>query len=293
MTVNVSPLVSVGITTYNRPDSLRKALESVVNQTYYNLEILISEDCTPCEETKAVLREYAALDPRVRCFHQEKNLGPPRNIRFVLEQAAGEYFMWADDDDVRDLRWVEALLAKFATPNVSVALGRVISIDHKDNIVGEIASLDFSGSRAIRLARYFLSEERHGKSNIVCGLFRLDFLRSIRHWSLYRHNKYGGGDYLFLLDCIQHGKVVEEPKVRIFKRIPVYDEQFLRSGPGPVTRAFRHIRYLLDCVAVVYRPVDKLLLSALIPVRLLRSAVFHAGQYCLRITGRFKRIFNY
>src|SRR3989338_4401291 len=154
-----TPLVSVGIATYNRPDSLRKALESVVNQTYVNLEILISEDCTPCEETKAILREYAARDPRVKCFHQEKNLGPPRNIRFVLEQATGEYFMWADDDDVRDLAWVETLLKKITTPDVSVALGKVISIDDNDRIIGEIASLDFSESHTTRLARYFLSEE--------------------------------------------------------------------------------------------------------------------------------------
>ena len=122
------PLVSIGITTYNRPESLRKALESVVNQTYRNLEILISEDCTPCERTKAILREYAARDPRVRCFHQENNLGPPRNIRFVLEQATGEYFMWADDDDIRDLTWVATLLEKFTLPDIFVAVGKVLSI---------------------------------------------------------------------------------------------------------------------------------------------------------------------
>lgn len=289
MNTTAPPLVSVGIATYNRPDSLRKALESVVNQTYANLEILISEDCTPCEETKAILQEYDARDSRVKCFHQENNLGAPRNIRFVLEQATGEYFMWADDDDVRDPAWVETLLEKFTMPDVSVSVGKVISIDGNDRIIGEITSLDFSGPRTVRLARYFLSEERDGKSNIVCGLFRLDFLRSILHWSLYRHNKFGGGDYLFSLDCIQHGKIVEAPEVRIFKRVPVYSEEFLRNGPAPATRAFRHFRYLLDCVGVVNRPADKLLLSVLIPVRLLRATVFQVGHYHQRITGRIKR----
>jgi len=286
-------LVSIGIATYNRPDWLRKALESVVNQTYTDLEILISEDCTSCEQTKAILREYAARDPRIRCFHQDKNLGPPRNIRFVLEQATGEYFMWADDDDVRDLAWVATLLEKFTMPDISVAVGKIVSIDDNDRIIGEVASLEFTGPRIVRLARYFLAEERHGKSNIVCGLFRLDFLRSIRHWSLYRHNKYGGGDYLFSLDCIQRGKVVEAPEVRVFKRLPVYSEEFLRNGPGLATKAFRQFRYLLDCVGVVNHPVDKLLLSILIPVRLLRAAVFQTGQYRRRLAGRLKRIFGH
>lgn len=289
MNTTVTPLVSVGITTYNRPDRLRKALESVVCQTYTNLEILISEDCTPCEETKAVLCEYAERDSRVKCFHQEKNLGPPRNIRFVLEQALGEYFMWADDDDVRDPRWVEALIEKFNDPDVSVALGKVISIDDSDRIIKEIPSLEFSGPRTLRLIRYFLAEERHGKSNIVCGLFRLDFLRKIQHWSLYRHNKYGGGDYLFVLDCIQHGKIVEVPDVRLFKRVAFYSKEFLSKEPGPFTKVFRHIRYLLDCIGVIKHPADKLLLLVLIPVRLLRAAVFQAGQYSQRITGRIMR----
>ncbi len=291
--VTKEPLVSIGIATYNRPDYLRKALESTVNQTYANLEIVISEDCSPCDETKAILHEYAARDSRVKCFHQAKNLGAPRNIRFVLEQATGEYFMWADDDDVRDPAWVETLLEKFTMPDVYVAVGKVVSIDDNDRIIGEVASLDFTGPRITRLARYFLAEERHGKSNIVCGLFRLDLLRKITHWSLYRHNKYGGGDYLFSLDCIQRGKIVEAPEVRVFKRLPVYSEEFLRNGPGPATKAFRQFRYLLDCVGVVNHPVDKLLLSTLIPARLLRAAFFQAGQYRLRLAGRFKRMFGH
>ena len=287
------PLVSIGIATYNRPDFLRKALESVVNQTYVNLEILISEDCTPCEQTKAILREYAARDPRIRCFHQDKNMGPPGNLRFVLEQATGEYFMWADDDDVRDLAWVTALLEKFTTPDISVVVGKVVSFDADDRIIGEVASLDFTGPRIVRLARYFLAEERYGKSNIVCGLFRLDLLRSIPHWSLYRHNKYGGGDYLFSLDCIQRGKIVEAPEVRLFKRVPVYSEEFLRNGPGPLTKAFRQFRYLLDCVGLVNHSADKLLLATLIPVRLFWAAVFQAGQYRQRIAGLLGRMLGH
>lgn len=279
MNMNASPLVSVGITTYNRPDSLRKALESVVNQTYRNLEVLISEDCTPCEETKAVLREYAARDPRVRCFHQERNLGPPRNIRFVLEQATGEYFMWADDDDVRDLRWVEALLSIFKSSNISVALGKVASINENDKVVREFDSLEFKGPRLVRLVRYFLFEERDGKSNVVCGLFKTSFLRSITHWSQYQYNRYGGGDYLFVLDCVQHGKVLVDPSVTIFKRLPVYSEEFLRNEPKLLQRTWRQFVYWLTCVWVVNNWLDKCVLLALFPVRAMRAGAYKCSEY--------------
>lgn len=286
------PLVSVGIATYNRPDSLRKALESIVNQTYTNLEILISEDCTPCAETKAVLREYAERDARIKCFHQQTNLGPPRNIRFVLEQTSGEYFMWADDDDVRDLRWVETLLAKFADADTVVALGVVSSVNSEDKVVSKLDSLQFCGPRLLRLIKYFMAEERDGKSNIVCGLFRTDFLRSIKHWSQYRHNRYGGGDYLFVLDCVQHGNIVVDPSVTVYKRLPVYDPEFLRKGPKLPTRALRQLMYFLDCVSVVNNWMDKALLLSLIPVRIASAAMFQAGLYGLRIKQRFRIYFG-
>ena len=85
------PLVTVGMTTYNRPESFQKALDGVINQTYKNLEIIISEDCSPCEKTKSLLREYEKKDSRIKYISQKINLGPPANIHFVLTQATGEY----------------------------------------------------------------------------------------------------------------------------------------------------------------------------------------------------------
>src|SRR6267154_1933824 len=92
MSTKDMPLVTVGMTTYNRPESLKGALDGVINQTYKNLEIIISEDCSPCEKTKSLLREYAQRDNRIKYISQKANLGPSTNIYFVLTQATGEYF---------------------------------------------------------------------------------------------------------------------------------------------------------------------------------------------------------
>lgn len=293
MNYEAEPLVSVGITTYNRPEYLRQAIESVVNQTYRNLEIIISEDCTPCEKTKELIRDYAKRDPRIKCFNQKTTLGPPNNIRFVLQQATGEYFMWADDDDVRDQRWVEALLTKIAVPGTSVAVGKVVSIDAGGRAVAQYGALQYAGLRPLRIAKYFLAEERDGKSNVVCGLFRTDFLRSLKHWSQYQYNRFGGGDYLFVLDCVQHGNVLVEPSVCIYKRLPVYDEEFLRNGPSRFQRALRQLEYFAASLAVLHNWFDKMIVALLIPVRLARTAIFEARLLLNEALGKVRRALHF
>lgn len=108
--LKTQPVVSVGIPTYNRPKGLRRTLESITRQTYKNLEIIISDNCSPDSETEIVAREYVLKDPRIRYFRQEKNEGPNYNFKFVLEKASGEFFMWAADDDEWDNYFIEDCL---------------------------------------------------------------------------------------------------------------------------------------------------------------------------------------
>jgi FkbM family methyltransferase len=104
------PLVSVGIPSYNRPEGLRRTLECITQQTYWNLEIIISDNCSPNPEEEMVANEFIKKDSRVRYFRQISNIGAANNFKFVLECAKGEYFMWAADDDEWDKKFVEFCL---------------------------------------------------------------------------------------------------------------------------------------------------------------------------------------
>jgi len=280
MSEEKSPLVSVGMTTYNRPEYLKLALDGILNQTYRNLEIIISEDCSPCEKTKALLREYEQKDDRIRYFSQKVNLGPPANLQFVLQQATGEYFMWADDDDVRDKQWIEVLLRRMAVEDTIAAIGTVVSMDAEGNPIRQYQSLQFSGARPIRLARYFLAEESEGKANIVCGLFDTSSLRSIKHWREY-NKKYYGVDYLFVLDCLQYGNVMVDPSVSVYKRVTVGKDMPAVSLSDYTQRAYRRLQYYLVCIGVANHWFDKLLLSLLLPVKLIKAISY-------KISMRFK-----
>lgn len=106
-------LVSVGIPTYNRPKGLRRTLECITKQTHQNLEIIVSDNCSSGTETETVVREFMANDSRIHYFRQPQNVGVFNNFHFVFEQAHGEYFMWAADDDEWTVEYVETCLQGF------------------------------------------------------------------------------------------------------------------------------------------------------------------------------------
>jgi glycosyltransferase involved in cell wall biosynthesis len=107
------PLVTIGCPTYNRPDGLRHMLECSIAQTYPNLEIIVSDNCSERKEVEKVVRELMERDPRIKYIRQPKNIGSFNNYKFLLEQATGEYFAWACDDDSRKPEYIESCIKEF------------------------------------------------------------------------------------------------------------------------------------------------------------------------------------
>jgi len=103
----MGPLVSVGIPTYNRPRGVQRTLEQITTQTYRNLEIIVSDNCSPTPEIKNIVEKFKERDPRIKFFRQIHNLGMSLNFKFVLKKATGAYFMWAADDDEWDPQFIE------------------------------------------------------------------------------------------------------------------------------------------------------------------------------------------
>jgi len=129
-TLKSEPLVSVGIPTYNRPDGLIRTLQCITEQTYQNLEIIISDNCSPEPETEAVVREFIGNDCRIQYYRQEENRGPGFNFGFVLEKATGKYFLWAADDDIHEREFISSLVVPLE--NYPEVLGAMCSTKRVD-----------------------------------------------------------------------------------------------------------------------------------------------------------------
>ena len=105
-----NPKVSIGIPCYNRFQKLSRTLKSVQNQTYKNLEIIVSDNASSDIKIEKMMVDAAENDKRIKYFRQPKNQGNEFNFAFVLNQAIGEYFMWLCDDDWLSSNYIEKCL---------------------------------------------------------------------------------------------------------------------------------------------------------------------------------------
>ncbi|MDR6942697.1 glycosyltransferase family 2 protein [Mucilaginibacter pocheonensis] len=92
-------LVSVALCTYNGEKYLKEQLESIINQVYENLEIIIVDDCST-DKTFSIASEYAAADPRIKCFRNESNLGFNKNFEQAINLTTGDFIAISDQDDI-------------------------------------------------------------------------------------------------------------------------------------------------------------------------------------------------
>ena len=106
------PRLSVGLPVYNGENYLAESIEALLGQSYEDFELIISDNAST-DGTAEICRQYEKQDPRIRYFRQPRNVGLAPNHNFTAEQARGEMFKWASNDDLyaRDLmeRCVAAL----------------------------------------------------------------------------------------------------------------------------------------------------------------------------------------
>jgi glycosyltransferase involved in cell wall biosynthesis len=135
MSINIKlpePLVSVVIPTYNRPDYLKQAIASAVKQTYQNIEIIVSDNCSS-ENPLPIVESFA--DSRIRFWRHPQNIGMIANQIHGFQMAQGKYIASLHDDDM----WNEDFLAKLVPPleansDLIIAFSDQYIIDAKSNI---------------------------------------------------------------------------------------------------------------------------------------------------------------
>ena len=102
-------LVSILIPVYNRENLILETLESAINQTYKNIEIIVVDNCST-DDTLKVVENFAKKDKRVKVLKNKKNLGPVLNWKRCLDEASGEIAKILFSDDLIDKWFVEKTL---------------------------------------------------------------------------------------------------------------------------------------------------------------------------------------
>ena len=230
--MNELPLVSIGCAVYNGAATLARALDSLVGQDYPNIEILIGDDGSS-DRSPEIFEDYARRDPRVKITRNPRNLGIIENFNALVRRAEGKYFMWADQDDFRDITFVrKAVEALEADPEAVLCHSHTGVFMGNPSDVKYIITLHGVGGEPSRLLRYYRFL-RYFSDTTVYGLIRMDVLRKTH---LFRTDLGSAGMLLF--EHLLAGKFIQIPEVLYFysakgvRNRPDIEKEYARSNPG-------------------------------------------------------------
>ncbi|TSA45663.1 glycosyltransferase family 2 protein [bacterium] len=181
--MNNNPLVSIYIPTFNRANLIWRALESCVNQTYRNIEIIVSDNAST-DDTQGVVLSYANRDKRIKYFRNEVNIGSGNNYLKCAEHATGHFVQALGDDNWLSRNYIEKCVENlFTNPDAAAILTNLIIFElQEDN------SLRFTGENIIPSGRYstdwfFKNVHSHpflGSKGFFSMMRRNDFLISFK-----------------------------------------------------------------------------------------------------------------
>lgn len=125
---NQKEQIDILLATYNGEKYLNELIDSILSQTYKNIRLIISDDCSK-DNTREILEKYQKEDSRVIVYKQEQNQGYVKNFEFLLKKVESDYYMLADQDDVWLPEKVEKSLQKLKAENADLVFGDLEVVD--------------------------------------------------------------------------------------------------------------------------------------------------------------------
>src|SRR5687768_11197719 len=98
---SAEPRLSIGLPVYNGERYLQGAIESLLSQTFDDFELIICDNAST-DRTQSICTAFAARDPRVRYFRNDRNVGAAGNFNLAFRRSRGRYFKWAAHDDLHE-----------------------------------------------------------------------------------------------------------------------------------------------------------------------------------------------
>ncbi|UCD75414.1 MAG: glycosyltransferase family 2 protein [Phycisphaerales bacterium] len=237
------PLISIGLVVRNGEDHLPETIESLLNQTCGDFELVIYDNAST-DRTPQIARDFTRRDRRVHLVRHSQNIGLVANFAAALDHASAPYFCWAACDDLREPAFLETLLGLLQqNPRAGLAGCEVRNLD-PDGAAGDTRpeTRDMHFGAEARPGRRLVRYLREAPCTLFYGLYRteaakeqIDVLRDLadppRIVPL-------GGDMVFLAALLKrHGVVMTDRPLLLFRRggashrVDLHDSmpQFLRQ----------------------------------------------------------------
>lgn len=178
--IKTEPVISIIIPMYNAADTISRTIESVLNNSYVNWELILIDDGST-DETDKICKSYTDLDKRIS-YYKKKNSGPGDSRNYGIKKAQGRYYMFLDADDIYHNNTLEVMVNAAIENNVDVlmcgmevedALGNI-------NIVSSLAPFNriIRGKESVNTyLRSLLTDCKHLTPSMANKIYSADFIR--------------------------------------------------------------------------------------------------------------------
>jgi len=129
--------VSIVMPSYNSAKFIEKSIDSVLNQTYKNWELLVIDDCSP-DNSLELVKKYTQIDSRIKLITNEKNLGVAESRNRGLSEATFPYVAFLDSDDVWDKNKLEVQVNFMIENKAAISFTQYYRINEFDEKIGEV-----------------------------------------------------------------------------------------------------------------------------------------------------------
>lgn len=205
--------INILMATYNGRLYVAKQVESILNQTFKDFRLIISDDGST-DSTVKILEQYEAKDKRIEIYKQEKNIGLIANFEFLISKVRSEYFMFADQDDIWNSDKIEKTFNKMQEEDCDLVYTDLEVVNSRLKQISpsywNLKGLDY------RIKKYNNFESLY-LNNFVTGCTMLVKSKWINEFTpIPKDSKYVLHDYWVSLMVSQSGKIayLDEPTMK-------------------------------------------------------------------------------
>jgi glycosyltransferase involved in cell wall biosynthesis len=251
------PRVNIGMPVYNGEQYIRQAIDSFLQQTYTDFELIICDNAST-DATPEICGELAARDIRIRYYRNARNRGAAFNYNRTFALATGEYFKWAAHDDICAPEYVERCVKVLdANPGVVLCYPRARIIDESGAYLHDYDDgFHLMSSRpSERLWECFLAGS--WIFHPIFGLIRRETLKTTP-----LIGDYNGADFVLLAYLALAGQCYEIPERLFFRRehsnrcckVPLDEMEQWWNTDKRSRFSFRHWRRLCEYIRASIGP---------------------------------------
>lgn len=213
--------VFIGMPTYERFFFIRQAIESIINQSYKDWILFVSNDQSDIKINKYIVENLAVDDNRIIYHQQTKSLGLINNFNFLANEflkSDCDLFMWIGDDDYLNKDYLKNSVNIFkANSELELVANNHITVDTYGRTIRTYKSFNRFKKKKLflRALNYFFEPEILGKGNLFTGIFSRKIIYDIFSISKLKHMYF---DYNLSYLIIFNGKFITSENSLFFKR---------------------------------------------------------------------------